>query len=255
MANSSVVFKDLFDAMEERAKEREKWLKENPAPKLSVRQALSISAYLHDQGYEPNEIYKVLLPNKYDEIEVYAEDILEKAQDDYASAMIEIWRNKLFISKMFDSRKLSDWRSAVSHLLADPDKQFNFEHAAVVTSLPRYHEYEERYIRLGNTYKTFNKRSKKPMNATLELDYIEHWDERNSKKTRTTIYAFSSSDGYVVLLPLTVARDGTANTMLQELLRFTTKFKITGRVYTKILEPEKFALQFDHFREFEAVKA
>lgn len=252
---SSTVFKDLFASIEKKQQEREEWLAKNPPPDLSVREAIAISAYLYDNQFEPTHIYNVLFPNTYsDEPFITAKKALDDAGSDYADKMIDYWRHALFMSKMSKTEKLSSWRESLSHLLADPDATFKHDTTQIVASLPRYYEYEQRYIRLGNEYKTLDKRKKKSMNINMELDYIEHWEERNSKKTRTTVYAFKSPDDYLVLLPITIARNGHTNTMLNELLKFTNKFKIRGRVYTKILEPEKFALQFDHFVEFEAIK-
>ena len=248
------IFGDLFANMEKKQQERDEWLKNNPPPSLTVREALAISAFLYDHQFEPTNAFTVLYPNAYEETTVKAKDALEQAGVGYADEMIDYWRHALFMSKMSKTEKLSSWRESLSHIVADPDAPFDVKHASIIASLPRYYEYEQRYIRLGKEYKTLEKRKKKNIAINMELEYIEHWEERNSKKTRTTVFAFKSPDNYLVLMPITLARNGHTNTMLQELLKFTSKFRVKGRAYTKIIEQDKFALQFDHFTEFEAVK-
>lgn len=251
--NSSVVFGDLFAKLEERTKEREEWLKNNPPLKLTVRQALSIALYMHENNYEASHVYEVLMPSKYSDPVFHSKDVLDVTGDDYADGMIEHWRSKLFISKMFDSRKLSEWRAKLSHVIADPNRIFETDDVPTIASFPRFHEYEIRYERLGNDYKTFDKRKKKIGTVNLDLTYIEHWEEKNSKNGRRNVYAFKSKDNYLVLLSLRPTVSVHSHMMLQELLKFTNQFRVRGRVYTKIVDAEKYALQFDNFIEFEAI--
>jgi len=247
-------FADLFEKLEKNQKEREEWVKNNPPPDLSIREALVIASELHETGHDASTIFNVLFPNEYAECDIAAKDVLEHAKPDATYEMIDIWRHKLFNAKMFRQEKLSSWRQRIAHLLSDPERKFLYSDGPLVSTLPRYHEYEERYIRLGNDYKVLERRTNKNVHMKNTLTYIEHWTEKNKDRGRRTIFAFKTEDDYLVLWPMSARVASLSADFLIQLLKFTDTFSFEGSCYTKIVDDNKYALQFDYVKSFEAIK-
>lgn len=221
---------------------------------LSIRQSIALAAFYHEQGWESRHIYDLIAQRHdpdYKEIDVVQQ--LKIIGEDYADMMIDNWRKKLFSAKLAGNKKLSDWRETLAHVLSDPDSRMNKKYISIVASLPRYNEYEERYSRLADAYGTRSVYKKINKQVIANLTYIECWAEHTRQGGRQIIYAFKSDNNNLVIVPLRLAGGTLETSMMASLLKYTNKFKVTGRAYYRTVGENQYALQFSRVSDIEAL--
>lgn len=243
--------KDLFEKMtagmtvtEVGSKSSEKELP------ITRREAISIAKYLYGIGHEPVEIHSKLSDSET------RKKVLEKIPVDiktFADDVINAWSSKLFFSKM-SNRPMSKWRRGLSHFLASPDSPIVYTDLSLAVSLPRYHEYQERYAKLANEYVVDTSHVGRMDKCTIDVEFIDTWEERNSAKGRQQIFAFKAKeDNRLILITFRIADPASSVMLMKQLLNFTKQFKLTGYPYSKIINEDKYAWQFDASCEIEAL--
>lgn len=221
---------------------------------LSVRQTIALAAFYHESGWKASEIFNAIAQRHdpdFNDIDVT--QVLIKIGENYADVMIENWRKKLFAAKLAGGKKLSDWRETLAHVLADPDARMSKTHVSIVSSLPKYNEYEERYSSLASKYGTRAEYKKIDKPVTTRLTYIECWSEHTRKGGRQIVYAFKTDNDNLVIVPFRMAADRLETKMMAALLKYTDKFKITGRAYYRTVGTNQYALQYSFVTDIEAL--
>lgn len=246
------VFADLIDKLNVRSETTARTIQER-VESLSVHDAVAVASALHNKGWQASEIYTAIISGHDTEMEpIDITQLITPEQHEEAKTLIEAWRTKLFYDKMFGTYKMSEWREGLAHLLANPEKTLSKNDLKLVTSLPRYHEYEERYTRLASEYKISSKRVKYASKVATKLTFIEAWEERAAKEGRRKVYAFKTDTNKLVIVPFQVNAFLQVQ-LLDQLLKFTNKIKVEGKAYSRRVGPDKFVLQYDRLFDIEAI--
>lgn len=165
---------------------------------LTVRQALERAYSMYHADYDGSAIYATI------EQGVDADDPPPEITDEDKSAvddMLNHYRQTLWELKMSSPESLSDWSSAISKLVAVPDRALIRKQIPLVVSLPRFRHIDLIKSRISSCHEnipegmtSIDKHQWTDENPAL-LRPVEIFEERNSKRhERCYVWTVNQTD-------------------------------------------------------------
>lgn len=203
---------------------------------LTVREAIAIANELHTIEYDGCHIRDIF----------YDCTLRRKIRYDIEDGnnVIDFWRSRLFVDKI-KGKNLSKWSNEVAHLLADPDRLVQPNELSIISTLPRFHEYTQRYLRYANEFSTVSTTGKKLRVEHIRVEYVDTWQEINAVQGRRNIFAFRTHSNKLLLVSLRTPASHITVSALTQLLKYTNVLYLSGVLYHKYLDEDKYALSFD----------